>query len=389
MFLSPRTGKQAAKRARPKTTKHRPSGAKPTARHSAGEARAKHRHAVPKPVAKRPALPPQPQAHAPLRTPQTRAQEKSAPMPATTTPKAPKKSKPVAPASEAPMNTPAVRAPVPSKPAPAPKKPKPPAKTMKVAAPLTDFLLKEELPELRRIHARKQEGARGVFHREPQSKPNSAHDADAPLDASLMVSSLSSESRPQIEDNYDYSVLDEFRGSGFCPAPTRMVNTGCGGGEAAVYFARLGYKSVGIDSDRMAVGLARERAWLANSEIDFMVGDLFETPNLLPAESFGLALDRGAFSRLQEDRDRQRYLANIRRLLFKGGVLFLSAGFFPLPDDAEKRKARKPAQKLLLAQEGGMVVYELRAAGFDLLHRVLRKTNDSGEYGELLLYLRK
>ena len=42
----------------------------------------------------------------------------------------------------------------------------------------------------------------------------------------------------------------------------------------------------------------------------------------------------------------------------------------------------------LVAREGGVVVNELRQAGFDLLHRVLRKTADSGDYGELLLYFR-
>jgi SAM-dependent methyltransferase len=203
-----------------------------------------------------------------------------------------------------------------------------------------------------------------------------------------MMSSLAIDAAPKIEDNYDYTVLDEFRGSKFCPSPTRVVNTGCGGGEAAVYFAKLAFKVVGIDSDRIAVGLARERAWLAGSDVDFMVGDLFETPNLLPAESFGLAIDRGAFYRLEDDRDRQRYLANIKRLLFQGGVFLLSAGFFPL-DNQTGKKAPKGGTKLLLAREGGVVVNELRQAGFELLQRNLRKTADSGDYGELILYLKK
>jgi SAM-dependent methyltransferase len=157
-----------------------------------------------------------------------------------------------------------------------------------------------------------------------------------------------------------------------------------------VYFAKLGYKVVGIDSDRTAVGLARERAWLAGADVDFMVGELFETPNLLPAESFGLAIDRGAFHRLEDDRDRQRYLGNIKRLLFQGGIFLLSAGFFPLDDRSPKdRKAPRSVSKLLLVREGGVVVGELRQAGFELLHRTLRKTADSGDYGELLLYLKK
>lgn len=284
-------------------------------------------------------------------------------------------------------------------PAPAPvqggkasKKPKPPAKTMSAPPPQTEVLLKRELPDVRRVAGSvvSSDAARGIAL--PNQAPKSSH-ADRldepPVDAKLIAASLAADARPQIEDNYDYSVLDEFAKGGHCPSPTRMVNTGCGGGEAAVYFAKRGFNVVGIDSDRTAVGLARERAWLAGAEIDFMVGDLFETPNLLPAESFGLAVDRGAFYRFAEDRDRQRYLGNVKRLLFKGGIFLLSAGFFVLPDDDGKTPKRKPNTKLLLVREGGVVVNEIRQAGFELVQRVLRVTADSGDFGELILTLRK
>jgi SAM-dependent methyltransferase len=276
--------------------------------------------------------------------------------------------------------------------APKAKRPKPPAKTMMVPKPATEVLRTESLPDVRRAsvaNARRLD-ARGLL------RPDSGeHDpalgpdmTDEGIDASLMMSTLAVDVRPRIEDNYDYSILDEFRDSRWCPRPTRMVNTGCGGGEAAVYFGKLGFRCVGIDSDRSQIGLARERAWLAGVEIDFMVGDLFETPNLLPAESFGLALDRGAFHKLDDDRERRRFLANIHRLLFRGGVFLLSAGFFPLPD-GKKPRSRKAAERILLAEEGGVVVNELQQAGFSLCQRALRQTADSGDLGELLLYLRK
>jgi SAM-dependent methyltransferase len=262
-----------------------------------------------------------------------------------------------------------------------------------VPLPETAPLLTLSLPDVRRANSHKSRNAvsRGHLRPEPASKSKETDDEGGPVDASLIMSSLAVDAAPKIEDNYDYAVLDEFKASKFCPAPTRVVNTGCGGGEAAVYFAKLGFKVVGIDSDRLAVGLARERAWLASTDVDFMVGDLFETPNLLPAESFGLAIDRGAFYRLEDDRDRQRYLANIKRLLFQGGVLLLSAGFFPIDSQPGGGKKAPPrgGTKLLLAREGGVVVNELRQAGFELLHRILRKTGDSGDYGELLLYLKK
>lgn len=273
------------------------------------------------------------------------------------------------------------------------KKPKPPAKTMKVPAPMPDILVKREIPDVRRIAsaALLSDTARGIAPPSQTPKAKETDHDDAPrMDASLIATSLAADAHPKIEDNYDYSVLEEMATSQWCPSPTRMVNTGCSGGEAAVYFAKRGFNGVGIDADRMAVGLARERAWLGGVEIDFMVGDLFETPNLLPAESFGLAIDRGAFYKLTDDRDRQRYLANIRRLLFQGGIAYISAGFFPLPEGYEKPRAtKKVSPKVLLVREGGVVVNEVRQAGFDPVHRVLRPTADSGEYGELFLYLRK
>lgn len=272
------------------------------------------------------------------------------------------------------------------------KKPKPPAKTMSAPPPQTEVLLKRELPDVRRVAGSvvSSDAARGIALPNQAPKPSHPDRLDEPpVDAKLIAASLAADARPQIEDNYDYSVLDEFAKGGHCPSPTRMVNTGCAGGEAAVYFAKRGFNVVGIDSDRTAVGLARERAWLAGAEIDFMVGDLFETPNLLPAESFGLAVDRGAFYRFAEDRDRQRYLGNVKRLLFKGGIFLLSAGFFVLPDDDGKTPKRKPNTKLLLVREGGVVVNEIRQAGFELVQRVLRVTADSGDFGELILTLRK
>jgi len=272
------------------------------------------------------------------------------------------------------------------------RKAKPPAKTMSAPEPTREVLVYEEMPDVRRAISAttRRAGARG--HLQPNVTDGFGDESMAhePLDATLIMNTLAVDVQPKIEDNYDYGVLDEFTESEFCPRSTRMVNTGCGGGEAAVYFAKRGFNCVGIDPDRADVGLARERAWLATVDIDFMVGDLFETPNLLPAASFGLAVDRGAFYQIENERERQRYLGNIQRLLFRGGVLLLSAGFFPIEDAGKTRKSRaKKGNSILLASEGGVVVHEMRAAGFSLLHRVLRPTNDSGELGELLLYLRK
>jgi SAM-dependent methyltransferase len=389
-----RKRKPSARAKSPKRPARRASAKPSRAAVRSAHARARGKKPGGKPVARpsKPSRPAKPLVKAterksPLKAPSrpTRRPEAAA-KPVPHSPKDAKQNNVIQARQETPKDTPAAR---PAPKAPAPKKPKPPAKTMQVPLPETAPLLTLSLPDVRRaVTSKKKEPTRGQLRPEPLSKSKDDEDDDGPVDATLMMSSLAVDAAPKIEDNYDYTILDEFRGSRHCPGPTRVVNTGCGGGEAAVYFAKLGYKVVGIDSDRTAVGLARERAWLASSDVDFMVGDLFETPNLLPAESFGLAIDRGAFYHLEDDRDRQRYLANIRRLLFQGGVLLLSAGFFPLSNQTGK-KAPRGGTKLLLAREGGVVVNELRQAGFELLHRILRKTADSGDYGELILYLKK
>lgn len=272
-------------------------------------------------------------------------------------------------------------------------KKKAPPKTMEVPAPVTDVLITEELPDVRRAAAvmKRRRTARGLSQPDEEGENESREPQQEPVDASLVMNTLAEKVQPKIEDNYDYSILEEFEESGHCPTPTRMVNTGCAGGEAAVFFAKREFRCVAVDSDRNEVSLARERAWLAGVDIDFMVGDLFEIPLLLPAGSFGLAVDRGAFYELEDDRDRQRYLANIRRLLFEGGVLLLSAGFFPADGSKAKRRRKRKTKKgkILLAREGGVVVNELRQAGFRLLHRILRPTKDSGDLCELILYLAK
>jgi len=269
-----------------------------------------------------------------------------------------------------------------------------PGQAMRVPRPKVEVLVTAELPDIRRaaVADERREGHRGHLQPNAAAQAMRAEDWEEPVDASLMMTALAVDVSPKIEDNYDYSVLDEFAASEWCPRPTRMINTACGGGEAAVFFAQRGFRCVGIDSDRSQIGLARERAWLAGVDIDFMVGDLFETPKLLPAGSFGLAIDRGGFSHLEGDRERQRYLANTRRLLFEGGIFVLSAGFFPFADEKKSSRGRDKAdarKKLLLAREGGVVVGELRQGGFELQHRVLRRTQDSGELAELILYMRK
>ncbi|MHC4925412.1 MAG: class I SAM-dependent methyltransferase [Planctomycetota bacterium] len=188
------------------------------------------------------------------------------------------------------------------------------------------------------------------------------------------------------KDDYDYTYLTDYMALPEVPKSCRAVIFGCGRGEASVYLSERGFRVTGLDSDRTAIGLARERAWLNNRDVDFMIGDVFEISALLPAESFGLAIDRSVFRQVEGERERRRYLESIGRLLLPGGILMLSATEVDLPKKSPKYR-KSSRQDTLLVQEGGPVVGEVIRAGLFIVGRHLYPISNTR--AELLLYCRK
>jgi SAM-dependent methyltransferase len=191
------------------------------------------------------------------------------------------------------------------------------------------------------------------------------------------------------EDDYDYGYLHGFLGLDYVPKDCRALVFGCGKGEEAVYFSERGYRVTGIDSDRNAIGLARERAWLNGRDIDFMIGDVFESANLLPAESFGLASDRGVFRKIEGERERRRYLDLVRRLLLPGGVFLLAATVVDTSRKVKGPRRHRKGQDHLLVQEGGEVMGEVLRAGLTISGRRHYALGDKDGKAELLLYCRR
>jgi SAM-dependent methyltransferase len=212
--------------------------------------------------------------------------------------------------------------------------------------------------------------------------------------AASLAGPAASRALPRFPENeYDYGYLHDFMKLGYVPRDCRAAVLGCGKGEEAVYFSERGYRVTGIDNDRNSIGLARERAWLNGRDIDFMIGNVFESASLLPAESFGLATDRGVFRRVQGERERRRYLELVRRILLPGGVLLLSATLVDPSRRAKKGRRRRRGQDDLLVEDGGEVMGEVLRAGLPIVGRRLYPlpAGANGDEGraELLLYCRK
>lgn len=106
----------------------------------------------------------------------------------------------------------------------------------------------------------------------------------------------------------------------------KSVDLGCGSGANAVYLAKQGFMSFGVDYSPVAIAQARHRAGEAGVEPNFVVGDL--TGDFIPDLDgpFDLLVDFGTLDDLRGD-DR-RAMARLVTSLSRPGSLFLEWCFY-------------------------------------------------------------
>ncbi|MFG1706566.1 class I SAM-dependent methyltransferase [Nonomuraea sp. M3C6] len=104
----------------------------------------------------------------------------------------------------------------------------------------------------------------------------------------------------------------------------RVVDLGCGRGEAAVFLAKRGFQVVGIDFSSVALGEARVAAARAGvaDRCRFVKGDLTATHIPGVEEPFDLVIDLGTLDDLQGP-DREAMAGTIKRLSGPGSLYFL------------------------------------------------------------------
>lgn len=107
--------------------------------------------------------------------------------------------------------------------------------------------------------------------------------------------------------------------------PGRALDLGCGTGTNAIYLARHGWQTVGVDFVGKAIAEAKRKARAAGVSVDFFQADVTRLDSVQPP--FDLALDIGCFHSLSADR-RAHYISGLARLLRPGG-LFLCYAFKP------------------------------------------------------------
>lgn len=103
-------------------------------------------------------------------------------------------------------------------------------------------------------------------------------------------------------------------------AGTPVLDVGCGGGQEAIFLARSGFRAAGVDSSRVAIGIARERAARAGVEVDFRCADVTALP--FDDATFDFAYDRGCFHVVGRG-ERPGYARELYRVLRPGGELLI------------------------------------------------------------------
>ena len=99
-----------------------------------------------------------------------------------------------------------------------------------------------------------------------------------------------------------------------------VLDTGCGTGEHALFFASEGHEAWGIDSAPLAIQKAQEKAARRGLPVHFQVLDALELSRL--TRKFDTATGSGLFPTLSNE-DRPVFVENLAAVLSTGGKYFM------------------------------------------------------------------
>ena len=101
----------------------------------------------------------------------------------------------------------------------------------------------------------------------------------------------------------------------------RLLDSGCGTGENAMFFAARGCDVTGYDVVPLAIERAKEKAKEKGLEIDFFVGDALKLSDW-KAEEFDNVIDSGVFHVFSQE-DARVYANGLKHVLKPGGHYFM------------------------------------------------------------------
>lgn len=118
--------------------------------------------------------------------------------------------------------------------------------------------------------------------------------------------------------------------------PMRLLDVGCGEGQAAVFFARNGYQVSAFDLAENALKKGRHLAEVNAVEVDFFQADIL---NYQLENSFDVIYSSGALQYIVPS-ERERVISNLKKNTAEGGIhllnVFVEKPFLETPPDWEE-----------------------------------------------------
>ena len=139
-----------------------------------------------------------------------------------------------------------------------------------------------------------------------------------------------------------------------------VLDSGCGTGEHALYFASRGMDAVGVDFSQVAIEAARAKAAERGLDAEFIVHNVLELASL--GQQFQSVVDSGAFH-VFTGSDIARYVEGLRAVLAPAGTLHLLCFSDAQPGAAGPRRVSEA--ELRAAFAAGWTVESIEPATFD------------------------
>lgn len=141
-----------------------------------------------------------------------------------------------------------------------------------------------------------------------------------------------------------------------------VLDSGCGTGEHALYFASRGLTAVGVDFSPVAIGAARAKAAERGLRAEFVVHDVLDLGAL--GQQFQNVVDSGTFHVFNVESDVRRYVESLRTVLAPAGVLHLLCFSDAQPGDVGPRRVSQADLRAAFAD--GWSIESIEPATFDV-----------------------
>jgi methyl halide transferase len=141
----------------------------------------------------------------------------------------------------------------------------------------------------------------------------------------------------------------------------RALDIGCGAGDNVIWLTQRGFDASGCDLSPTAIALAGNRATEAGVSCRFLVSDFLI--DRLPADRFGLVLDRGCFHSFDSSEERNLFAERVASILEPEGLWFTIVGNADEPQ-RETGPPKLTATQLITTVEPFFEVIYCRAGHF-------------------------